>query len=626
MPQRSHRTVVNGAEGEYITLWRVMMRKSIEDKYRLRQGRYKAFHEKVSATLKQLVLIKLITVFGGLGITALLFAFRLPFLAVGFFLAMFLLYLFLNLRHDKAANCESLGKSLMEINDNGLQRLTGEWTSFPDKGEDLSEPDHFYSGDLDIVGQGSVFQYINSCSTQSGRNKLKEILFSHPGKAEEIIRRQDAVTDLSNRLYFRQRLQGEGFNLKESQEDNQAVLEWGGKVNQKILDQRIQLFMRIFPSITVLLGIAGIFGLIPIIIPVLMTTFQMLLLKWKFKERSAILNTAYALKYRLEPYSNMLRLIEKTEFRTSLLKDIKNSLYVNQSPPSKQLEKLSRICGNISNRNNMFYFFFNILTLWDYQCEISLEKWKSAYGRYLNRWFEGIGTFEALSSLANLKHDHPDWAMPNVKDSEVLQVKAVQVGHPLITKGRVSNDFEIGNDKKVILVTGSNMSGKSTFLRTIGLNLILAYAGAPVCAKSFSCSIMNVCTCMRISDNLEKSISSFYAELLRIKMIVEAVKSKGRIFFLLDEIFKGTNSYDRHHAAKVLITKLAGNNSIGLVSTHDLELEVLEKETNGQIANYHFQEHYEQGQIKFDYKLRPGVSKTRNAIYLIEALGIDLKE
>lgn len=601
------------------------MRKSIEDKYQYRQGRYKALHERVYAAIKQLILIKLITVFGGLGITALFFTLRLPYLAVGFLLAMILLYLFLNLRHDKASNCERLGKSLMEINENGLRRLTGEWTSFPDKGEDLSEPDHFYSGDLDIVGRGSVFQYINSCSTQSGRKKLKELLFSHPGKAEEILRRQEAITDLSNRLYFRQRLQGEGYNLKESFEDNQAVLEWGGKINPKMLDRRTQLFLRIFPSLTFLLGIAGFFGFIPIIIPLLMAVFQILLLKWKSKERSAVLNTAYSLKYRLEPYSSMLRLIEKTDFRSPLLKDIKNNLYVNQSPPSKQLEKLSRICGNISNRNNMFYFFFDILTLWDYQCEIALEKWKSAYGRYLSRWFEGIGAIEALSSLANLRHDHPDWAMPDVKDSEALQVKAAQAGHPLITKGRVSNDFDIGDEKKVILVTGSNMSGKSTFLRTVGLNLILAYAGAPVCAKSFTCSIMNVCTCMRISDNLEKNISSFYAELLRIKMIVEAVKAKGRIFFLLDEIFKGTNSYDRHHAAKVLITKLAGNNSIGLVSTHDLELEVLEKETNGQIANYHFQEHYEQGQIMFDYKLRPGVSKTRNAIYLIEALGIDLK-
>ena len=322
----------------------------------------------------------------------------------------------------------------------------------------------------------------------------------------------------------------------------------------------------------------------------------------------------------------MLKLIEKTKFRCCMLQDTQKNLYMNHSSPSKQLDKLSRICSNISNRNNMFYFVFDVLTLWDYQCEIALEKWKQECGKNLLQWFEGIAAFEAFSSLANLMHDNPDWVMPDIIDSNTLLVKAVQAGHPLITKGRISNDFELGNDRKVILVTGSNMSGKSTFLRTIGLNLVLAYSGAPVCAHSFSCSVMNVCTCMRISDNLEKNISSFYAELLRIKMIVEAVKTKGRIFFLLDEIFKGTNSYDRHHAAKVLISKA------GRKETHrhwypplDLELEILEKETNGQIANYHFQERYDNGQIKFVYKLRPGVSKTRNAIYLIEALGIELK-
>jgi hypothetical protein len=601
------------------------MNTSVENKYKRRETRYGAFYEMTRLGIKKLILLKLITVFGGVGITALFFVLRSAYLGAGAFIAMLLVYLFLNLRHDKAAYCEALGKGLMNINRNGLLRLKGEWTSFPDKGEDLAEADHFYAEDLDIVGQSSVFQYINSCQTPLGRKNLKTLLFSHPGKTNEIKQKQEAVSELAKRLFFRQRLQGEGATLQENAHEIQKILDWGGKVNKRLLEKRTRLFLRTLPVITFLLIIPGYFRLIPLLIPGLLVVFQVVLLRWKIRDRSAVLNTAYAIKHRLEPYSNMLRLIEKIEFRTPLLQEVKNSLYMNHSSPSKQLEKLSRICGNISNRNNMFYFIFDILTLWDYQCEIALEEWKQECGTHLLQWFEAIGTIEALSSLANLKHDNPDWAMPDITDSQIMSVKAVQVGHPLITKSRIANDFDMGSNKKVILVTGSNMSGKSTFLRTIGLNLVLAYSGAPVCAQSFSCSVMNVCTCMRISDNLEKNISSFYAELLRIKMIVDAVKSKGRVFFLLDEIFKGTNSYDRHHAAKVLITKLAGNNSIGLVSTHDLELEVLEEETHGQVANYHFQEHYDQGRIMFDYQLRPGVSKTRNAIYLIEALGIDLK-
>lgn len=600
------------------------MSELIEKKYERREKKYRSFCEKVRLKLKKLVIFKLILIFGGAGVSALLFALRSHYLGAGVLVAVTVIYIYLNQLHDKAAYCQDLGVNLAGINEAGIRRIKGEWTSFPDKGADLAEADHLYAEDLDITGQGSVFQYISSCTTPLGRVKLKELLFTPPGAAEEIRKKQEAVLELSKRLSFRQRFQGEGMFLKDTSHEIEAILHWGEKVNEVLVQRRNRLILLLLPVITVIFCIMACFGLVSILIPVFFILLHIILLKWKSKERIATLNTAYALKHRLEPYRNMLKVIERTNFSSALLQNTKKSLYMNNTSPSKQLGKLSRICDNISNRNNMFYFLLNIITLWDYQCAIALELWKQQYGRYLIQWFDSIGALEALSSLSNLKHDNPNWAMPDVSDSEALYVNAVQVGHPLIGKGRVENDFKLGDNRRVVLVTGSNMSGKSTFLRTIGLNLVLAYAGAPVCARSFSCSAMNVCTCMRIADNLEKNISSFYAELLRIKRIVDAVKTKGRIFFLLDEIFKGTNSYDRHHAAKVLITKLADNKCIGLVSTHDLELGALEKETDGRIANYHFQEHYEQGRISFDFKLMSGVSKTRNAIYLIKALGIEL--
>lgn len=204
-------------------------------------------------------------------------------------------------------------------------------------------------------------------------------------------------------------------------------------------------------------------------------------------------------------------------------------------------------------------------------------------------------------------------------------LKATALGHPLLNGNRVCNDLVFHPPMNVMLVTGSNMSGKSTFLRTAGINLVLAYAGAPVCATSFSCSIMHLFTCMRVSDNLEKSISSFYAELLRIKMLVEAVDKNQRVFFLLDEIFKGTNSRDRHTGAKILVKKLSRAKALGLVSTHDLELADLDKESEN-IKNYHFREYYRDDRIFFDYKLRPGVSTTRNAAYLMRMAGIDAND
>jgi DNA mismatch repair ATPase MutS len=228
---------------------------------------------------------------------------------------------------------------------------------------------------------------------------------------------------------------------------------------------------------------------------------------------------------------------------------------------------------------------------------------------------------EALASLSIIAFDNADWAQPEFI-TDKLAVNASELAHPLLPKSRVSNDAQLGLPHSILLITGSNMSGKSTYLRTIGLNLVLAYAGAPVCAKSFSCSIMNIYTCMRISDNLEKNISSFYAEIIRIKKIVSAAKKGERVFFLMDEIFKGTNSFDRHLGAETLVNMLSRQNAVGLVSTHDLELGELE-EQNPKVKNYHFLEHYKNNEICFDYRLRPGVSTTRNAIYLMKLAGIE---
>lgn len=600
------------------------MSTNVKNKYDRREKKYGAFLEKINNRIKKLVLYKLLVIFGGLGLTISVFAFRYYYLGFGALITVLILYPFLNSEHDRCIYYQTLAKNLIVINQNSIKRLNGGWTSFEDNGGDLDETGHFYAGDLDIVGQGSVFQLINCCTTPWGRSGLKSLLFNHPENVGEILERQQSVVELAENLPFRQRLQAEGITVKEDKAGIDLILQWGRTLNEKLLNRHTILFFRLLPMVTFTFAILGYFGLIPVILPVLFTVAQIGLLIWKSRERSLVLNTAYAFRHHLEPYQKMMRQLERKAFSSPLLHSLKEKLYTYRTPPSAHLHKLSRICGNISNRNNMFYFIFNIITLWDYQCEIQLEKWKQQCGSRLSDWFETLGAVEALSSLSVLNHDNPGWVIPEITESDTLFVKAEQTGHPLITVGRVANNIEIGGKQRVILITGSNMSGKSTLLRTIGLNLVLAYAGSAVCAESFSCARMNVYSCMRVSDNLEKNISGFYAELLRIKMIVEAVKSQERVFFLLDEIFKGTNSYDRHYAARILIAKLAGDNCIGLVSTHDLELEVLEKETTGQVVNYHFQEYYEQGRIIFDYRLQPGVSRTRNAVFLIKALGIDL--
>ena len=225
-------------------------------------------------------------------------------------------------------------------------------------------------------------------------------------------------------------------------------------------------------------------------------------------------------------------------------------------------------------------------------------------------------------SLSTLAFEHEEWVYPTI--SGVNEIEAKSLAHPLLGDRAKSNDFNLYGSEKVALITGSNMSGKSTFLRTIGFNMILTYLGLPTCSKEFKCGISNIYTCMRTQDNLEENISSFYAEILRIKLVIEAAKSGEKVFFLLDEIFKGTNSRDRHIGATVLVKQLAQNGAIGLLSTHDLELCDLEKE-NKEIGNFNFREYYEDNKIKFDYKLRVGKSETQNAIHLMKLAGIEFK-
>ena len=289
---------------------------------------------------------------------------------------------------------------------------------------------------------------------------------------------------------------------------------------------------------------------------------------------------------------------------------------------SFQIKKLVKLVNLISDRKNIYYLPINILFLWDYQCLINLQRFKKASGDSLKSWLEVIGEMEALNSLSTIAYEHSDWAMPKFQGGSPI-FKAKKLGHPLLGNKRVYNDVLIERSQNVLLITGSNMSGKSTLLRTTGINLVLAYAGAPVCAEDFCCSIMDIYTCMRTSDNLEKNISSFYAELLRIKKLVSATEKKAPIFFLLDEIFKGTNSIDRHTGATVLVSKLSTENALGFVSTHDLELGEIEN-TNRRVKNYHLKEYYKDDKLFFDYKLRPGVSTTRNALYLMKMAGLEI--
>ena len=570
--------------------------------------------------------MRLLVFVGGFGVaTYLVFAQSFQ-VSIVVALLTLLVFLVLLSRHEAVKEAIQKTQYLIQINRDSLARTEGKWTKFPDDGREYMDAQHPYSIDLDIFGQASLFQWLNTTNTYFGREAFKRTLTIPCTDADEIRQRQRAMAELASEVDWRQELQALGRPLYEKKRDPEKLLAWMEQVEESNTVK--PLVFKVIPAITVLLvlGVLFIPGLnyLWAIIPLLI---QAVILRIGLKKMHKIFDTTRRYKEALGAYEGILKLLETTEYASPHLAALRLQLLDQHGRfASPQLKRLSKLVEMSDLRYNaMFYFFINILTLWDYHCFFALQQWKKESGRFLRTWLQTIGEFEALASLALIHYDHPEWTIPELSPEKYV-FGSVKMGHPLIADQiRVCNDLQLKGAGNILVITGSNMSGKSTLLRTVGINLVLAYAGAPVCAAKFQCSIMELYSSMRLSDNLEQSISSFYAELLRVKMIIEAAQKHRPMIFLLDEIFRGTNSRDRHMGAKTVLSNLSKEGTMGLVSTHDLELGELEHESGLRIKNYHFNETYENGQIKFDYTLKPGVSTTSNAIYLMKMIGIDVK-
>lgn len=535
------------------------------------------------------------------------------------------LFIYLVKLHEKAIQRKNFTDTLVKINERAIDRIEDNWNKFQDNGEEFGQEEHPYSGDLDIVGHNSLFQWINSSATYFGRLRLKDYLLKPLKSKDQIKERQEAVKELAKEIEIRQRVNAEAMLISGQSTNPEDLIKWaerpqkeGGSLAEKLITNLLTLafftiiFLAIFTETVTYKAFLAV------------TALNLAVLYLGNKKGGPILDTIHQYKTGIRTYENIIRAIEEGNFSSQSLKKIQRKLYTKENKKASELiSELKAISNLISDRRNMAYIIINIAFMWDFRCITMLSKWKSKNGKYLKSWLEVIGEFEALSSFANIAFENESWCFPDLHEEGMI-LKAENLGHPLLGQRRVCNNITIKDKGSVLLITGSNMSGKSTFLRTVGINLVMSYCGAPVCASSFTASIMNVYSCMRVSDNLEKSISSFYAEILRIKMIVNASKGNNKIFFLLDEIFKGTNSIDRHLGASMLIKQLSKSGASGMVSTHDLELGDLEKEM-AKLSNYHFQEHYENGDLRFDYKLRRGISTTRNAMHIIKMAGIEVE-
>lgn len=591
--------------------------------YNKRKNKYEKLALKLTQYYNYLAVSRLLVFILCSSFTVYFYIKKLYYIDISIILIFIILYLMLLKIHNKISYHKDLCMNIISINEDSINRVKGDWVNFKDKGDEFIDEKHPYSDDLDIFGKGSLYQYINSTFTFIGKETMRDTLTKINFLPEEIYHRQHAVDELAKKIGWRQRFLAEGNISLCDMKNPDELIKWGNEKSHLGLKSNRVFLIKYIPIVTLLIiFIFFVTNIISVYVPLAAMMLQIFLVYYKKGERVELLESISLYKKDILIYSNLLNIIEKFKFKSYYLKTLKAKLYNEKNrSAAEQINSFVKLVNLISDRNNFFYIVLNIMLLWDYQCIFALDKWKMESGSQISKWLHVIGELEALSSISIIRHDNSEWAMPKFNEKSLI-IDARKIGHPLINKNRVCNDLIVGKNEKIILITGSNMSGKSTMLRTVGVNLVLAYAGAPVCAESFCCSIMNIYTCMRTSDNIEQNISSFYAELLKIKSINAAVKNKENVLFILDEIFKGTNSFDRHTGAEILINKLSKESVIGFVSTHDLELGDLEKR-NSKIKNYHFEEYYKNNKIFFDYKLREGVSTTRNALYLMKLAGID---
>ena len=519
--------------------------------------------------------------------------------------------------HHKQHNKVKYLKEIIAIYKRQIDRMDGNWKSFEDIGAEFVDIEHAYACDLDIVGKKSLFQFLNTTSTWHGRQAFVNDLLKPTYKNPEIQERQKAISELAGDIDF----SGKILYCLSKIGINPSVVDLVKELENKtcfVKNKIIKFLLTYIPILSLIFIIAMFIFNQPslYLIETIIVTIQATAWAIGIPKTQKYLGTMIKLPYKLSSYSEAISVLTKQKFSSEKLKQIKKHLDV----ASKAIKDLGKIADKMTvKQNGLIWVIVNALFLWDYGCALSLEEWKNKYSSLAEGWFLTLGEFESLLSFSHLPNVCENTCLPTIAEAKNI-IKAEDLGHPLLlNKIRVNNNFNLNNS--IFVISGSNMSGKTTFLRTVGINLVLAKSGSFVLAKKMNCSLFDIATSMRIVDDLNEGTSTFYAELKRIKSIIDLARKQPNMVFLIDEIFKGTNSVDRLSGAKTVIEKLNALGVVGLISTHDLELCELAS-TYGRIKNCSFSEYYERNKICFDYKIKSGKSNTTNAKYLMEMLGI----
>ncbi len=507
-----------------------------------------------------------------------------------------------------------------DIYKQGLDRLDGRWAGRGSSGEHLIKSGHPYAEDLDLFGRGSLFELLSNARTRVGEETLATWL-QNPAATDVVRDRQSAVIELSSHLDLREDLAllGEGIHTGA---DAQALTRWAASPPWKITSGAV-LTARALAAlgvITLVLGFAGLSWSPLLIVLVLGQLFS-----FQLKEQvSQVVNSVELPGKDLQLLSEVLSRLEREQFTSTYLVRLRAQLDVAGLPPSAQIAKLRRLIELYDSRRNLVFAPFAALLIWPVQCAIAIERWRQKSGPAVARWLAAVGELEALSSFAGYSYEHPADPFPELVD-DLVCFDGEGLGHPLIPDAQnVRTDLRLSRSPSVLIVSGSNMSGKSTLLRSVGTNTVLALAGAPVRAKRLRLSPVQVGASIVIQDSLQAGASKFYAEITRLRQIVQLTDGPLPVLFLLDEILHGTNSHDRRIGAEGVVKGLIERGAIGLVTTHDLALTNIVSDLDSRAANVHFEDHLEAGKLTFDYLLRPGILQKSNALELMRSVGLEV--
>ncbi|MDZ7876312.1 MAG: hypothetical protein U5L45_01510 [Saprospiraceae bacterium] len=536
-------------------------------------------------------------------------------------LIVFFRLLITHLRYKQKA--QLLG-FLKTINTNEIAYLNGDLTPFK-TGEDYIQTDHPYSHDLDIFGEMSIFQHVNRTTTPLGEEQLANWLRN--ADIIDIPKQQKAVRELGLKLNWRQHYLASGQLFIDEKTALNGFQKWLDMPLNYLNKPFLKFISFILPIITLLIIVANFVSDNPLFFTLFKVFFFVNIIivatqKNRIKEEHQLLT---ARDEALKKYSALLQIIENEQFNSEKLKELKTKI-IHQTidkaiTPSAAIGKLARILNQFDTILNPFAaIIMNGLFQYHIHALFALERWKKDFGGLMMHWFSTIGEFEALASIANFAYNHPDFTMPIVSD--VVELDGVNMGHPLIPFGkRIGNDI-VFRETKFVVLTGSNMSGKSTFLRTLGVNLILAKMGSPVCADRFVFHPFQLFVTMRVNDSLQNDESFFFAELKRLQKIIAELDKPHRTFIILDEILRGTNSNDKRAGTQGLIKNLIQKDAIGIIATHDLVISDMKKDYPYYLANHCFEAEITNDELHFDYKLRTGVCQQMSAAFLMKKMGI----